>query len=146
MWRKIILLSKTELFDGYSIAFNKPFFTYYIIQFSKEGFHWLRFTELVNGLKETPITWTNQPIKLKEKVKLNFSRSPLVTCFPRSTLVTRFPRSTLVTCFPTFTANYMFSSGHRQLHIFPCLSAVIYFLAPKRLVCLEFSRQDVEIG
>ena len=70
MWHKIILLSKTELFDGYSIAFNKPFFTYYIIQFSKEGFHWLRFTELVNGVKETPITWTNQPINLKEKVNL----------------------------------------------------------------------------
>ena len=98
-----------------------------IIQFSKVGFR-PRFTKLDNELKETPITWTNQPIKLKEKVKLisrahrwlRVSRAQRwLRVSPRSTLVTCFPRLTLVTCFPALSAGYVFPAFNSG-YVFSC--------------------------
>ena len=107
-----------------------------IIQFSKVGFR-PRFTKLDNELKETPITWTNQPIKLKEKVKLIsrahrwlrvsraqrwlrvFTRSTLVTCCPALNAGLRvFPRLPLITCFPAVIANYIFFRAYPRWYIF----------------------------
>lgn len=125
-WRKILKYDirlfyslKLSCLDGYSIAFYKPLFTYYIIQFSKVGFHWLRFTKLVNRLKETPITWTNQPIKLKEKVNLisrarcwvRVSRAQRWLHVSRVHRWVRVSRAQRWVRFPALSANCVFSSG-----------------------------------